>query len=50
MKKKGFIAIGMICGLIIASSDGNYFPIVNLFGLFLMGVSCFAASKIEKRD
>ena len=53
MKKKGFkmiIAMGMICGLIIASSDGNYFPIVNIFGLILMMISCFGASKIEKRE
>jgi len=50
MKKKGVIAIGMICGILIASSDGNYFPIVNLFGLFLMMVSCFGASKIGKKE
>jgi len=49
MIKKGFIAMGIVFGIIIAGSDGDYFPILNILGLILMGVSCVEASKMKKR-
>ena len=48
--RKALPAIGFIFGLLLTTNEGDYFPLVNVMGLFLFGLSALKLNKIRKEE